>query len=323
LFAGFHRNTLHELVYSAQNNGYEAPAVSVIADHIYSKRIHEMAFSQVPHDLLHLIFDDGSLASLTYERQQEVVGHARHDLAGGAVRSVCVIPEDGADVLYTLVERTIDGTLRRYIERQHEPFEYGGDKDAWFLDCALKYEGPATTIITGLGHLEGQTVAVYGWETINDPAMFVAAPTEERYTVTDGNIVLARPVSFAVIGLPFTGEVETLPHMIDAPDGSTFGRASRVDGVILSLMNSRALALQAAGESADDMPVEDVLLRGFSDNMDEYTPLYTGEITTPIDATWRSGGRVKIISTEPHPATIRSLTLMVDREPGLSRQQGG
>ncbi len=112
------------------------------------------------------------------------------------------------------------------------------------------------------------------------------------------------------------------------PDGSTLGREQRIDSTILSMLNSRQVALQAVGANnlmEDPQPItpEDALLRDFSDTMDEYMPLYTGEVRTPVDDTWEGQGVIRIISSEPQPCTVRSLTLVLDREPGASRRQGG
>ena len=324
VFAGFHRNTLHELVYSAQNNGYDAPNMAVLADHIYAKKVNDTMFSQSPHDQIFLPLDDGNLAAMTYERAQEVVGNCVLEFPGAKVLSATVVPELGRDALYLLMARTIDGQSRQELERLEKPFDYGVDDDAWFLDCALAYSGAQTIDITGLDHLEGQTVRVYGWDTSTHPIQGTTAFTSASYVVTNGAIKLAISVTKAVVGLPFTARIRTLPHFMDASDGTTLMRAKRVEAVSLSLLNSRALTLQAGGNNIERPVVEEIVpLRAFTDQMDKYPPLFTGIVETNIDDTWEGRGEIIITSEEPHPATILAITCQVDWEPGVARQNGG
>ena len=324
VFIGFHRTTVHELIYSAQNNGYDAPNMAVLADHIYAKKVNDIVFSQTPHDQVFMGLDDGTVASMTYERAQEVVGNAVFEFPGGKVKSIAVIPELGRDALYLLMERTIDGRSKQYVERLEKPFDYGMDGDAWFLDSALQYEGPQEDVLTGLGHLEGETVRVYGWDDSELPSGEPLPIFTEDYVVRNGQVDLTMPVTFAIVGLPFDAYAHTMPHVMDAADGTTLGRAKRVDAISVHLLNSRAIQVRAGhDENREYAPPEEVLLRGFSDNMDSYVPLFTGHKNVPIDDTWESDGELEIRSVEPQPATILAVTSQVDWEPGNSRRQGG
>jgi hypothetical protein len=61
--------------------------------------------------------------SLTYIRDHEIAGWARHATytsEGGVqsnVLSVAVIPEDGVDIAYMIVQRAINGSTVRYVEK--------------------------------------------------------------------------------------------------------------------------------------------------------------------------------------------------------------
>jgi hypothetical protein len=125
LFVGAKGRSLHELVYSAQANGYDAPAVSVLADHFYQSGVTDMDFAQSPNDAIYMSNGDGDIITLVYEREQKVVGHSLFEFGGGQVLSLTVVPEDNRDALYMVMRRTIDGTVRHYIERLQPAFNFG------------------------------------------------------------------------------------------------------------------------------------------------------------------------------------------------------
>jgi hypothetical protein len=322
LFIGNHNKTVHELIYSGQANGYDAPNLSLLSDHLYTLGVDDIAFAQTPLDTAYIPANDGSLIAVTYESAQKVIGHAKFTTRNGLIKKICVIPEGNRDALYMLVERTISGAPRQYVERLEAAFDYGTDSSAWFLDCALRYQGPATNVITGLGHLEGQSVQIYTptGASLEVPAAeaFDSDPSI-TFTVTNGQIVLPGYVTDIIVGLQLDAKIKLLQHAVQTSDGSSYGRASNTDGVIVALLNSRAIWVRAN----DQIAPEPLTLRRGNDPMNVYPPLFTGSVSVPMDSSWTIDDRIEFISNTPHPATILSVTTMVDREPGLARQQGG
>jgi len=350
LFPGFHGQTFHELVYDAQLNGYDAPNVAVLADHLFKSKVRDLSFSQVPLDVIYIVNGDGDMMAMTYERAQQVVGFGLFDFPNAEVMSIATIPELGTDATYLLMRRYIDDRWQHYIERLERPFDYGTDADAWFLDSALPYSGAATNIITGLSHLEGQTVRVYGWDATPGD-QFIAHPAQEEYVVVGGQIELSMPVTYALVGIPYKAHAKMLPPAaIDVEDGSGYGRKVRVDGVTVSFLNSRSVRVQSGVSdiAAEDLlkqtmslysntdlyewlfnslttgiQAEEMILREGEMLMDSYVPLFTGDKTVNIDDSWDGGGEIEIVSDEPHPCIVRAISIMVDREPGRSLKQGG
>ncbi len=79
--------------------------------------ITDWAFQQEPAHTLWAVRSDGVLLSLTYIPDQEMLGWARHDTKG-FIENVCVVPEGKSHWVYWIVRRLINGSYRRYIERQ-------------------------------------------------------------------------------------------------------------------------------------------------------------------------------------------------------------
>jgi hypothetical protein len=141
LFAQYGGTKVRSLQYNLDANGYVGDELTVLARHMFGteKTIVEMAYAEEPNNLVWAVRSDGWLVSLTYVPEQEVVAWARHHI-GGDVKSACVVPESGLDVLYCVVERTVHGLTWRYIERVTDR-----DLADWLervnVDSALSYEG--------------------------------------------------------------------------------------------------------------------------------------------------------------------------------------
>ncbi|WP_226779016.1 hypothetical protein [Oceaniglobus trochenteri] len=202
-----------------------------IARHILGRGADRLVYQEDPVPVVWARGTDGALIGLTYLPGQKVVGFHRHDLAGGFVEDIEVLPSDDglSEDLYLIVRRQINGQTRRFIERMKHPFiELDGLEpdlqDAWFQYCAVRYQGTATTEISGLDHLEGETVTAW-----TERGAFA------RLTVTGGAVTLPHPVTSAITGLDATDlqNIETLDIVMGTPDGGDEGRkrTHRVTGM--------------------------------------------------------------------------------------------
>lgn len=131
---------VRDLTYSLELDGFGGNDISVRSSHLFTNKvIEEWAHSTVPHNLVWAIRDDGVALSLTYLREQNVVGWARHD-TDGEFESVATVSEGMNDAVYFSVKRTINGNDVRYIERLHTRF-FEDIEDAFFVDSGLTYDG--------------------------------------------------------------------------------------------------------------------------------------------------------------------------------------
>lgn len=140
---------LREQAYTLETDSYNAANATVLADHISDSGIVDMVYQQSPDNLLWCVRADGKLAVLTREHDQKVMGWApQHTENGDALfESVAVIPVVGYDEIWAVVQRTINGVVKRYIE-YFKPLDYGSEQeDAFYVDCGLTLDNPK--IITG------------------------------------------------------------------------------------------------------------------------------------------------------------------------------
>lgn len=384
-----------------RKEGFRAPDVTILADHVTKGGIIGMAYQQEPDSTVWAHRSDGALLGLTLNDEQEVKGWHPHRIGGysnaantefAKVESmVCIPSPDGdRDELWMIVNRYINGAVKRYVEWLEYHHEEGDDpEDAFYVDSGLtlnntkaatltpganatvkastgvifqagsaifaagdvtkkihyRYKtldiaGKITwktavaeitqfdsdvqvrcridaafpnldtiasngwrltvTAITGLGHLEGQTVAIWANGSHH--------PTR---VVTGGSITLAHTNLYSKIhvGLQCTAVLQPMPLEAAAADGTAQGKKQRVSRVVIRFHETAGCrygrdeeALLGAGEKLDRVET-----RAGGTNMDEAPPLYTGDKTVG----WPDGhssddkpALMTIIADQAGPCTI-------------------
>lgn len=165
----------------------------------------------------------------------------------------------------------------------------------------------AADTLSGLAHLEGKAVAVFG------DGVVVASPNNDQYgaplVVTGGTITLEDPVAVAHVGLPYLCDLGTLD--IDTPQGSSL-KDKRLLINTATLLLERSLAAFVGAEfpaegAADPLALLDELK--LRDATDEYgaIALRTGEADVTIAREWDSNGRLAVRVVDPVPVTILAI----------------
>ncbi len=154
LFLQRAKRKIRELAYNFDVDGYVAPDLTILAEHITEGGIIEMAYQEEPLAIIWCVRNDGELIALTYQREQEVVAWHRHVFGGafGSGKAVCesvaVIPtEDSEYELYMIIKRTINGSTTRYVEYLNTfDFDQTDNTSFNFLDSQLNYSGATSTL---------------------------------------------------------------------------------------------------------------------------------------------------------------------------------
>ena len=213
------------------------------------------------------------------------------------VESLSVIPSssNGEEELWMIVQRTIDGVTRRYIEFMEATFdtrESSTKKNAFFIDSGLSYNSTATATISGLDHLEGQTVSILG-----DGSVYAAQ------SVTSGGISSLSPVVSEVqIGLSYESIVKTLRPEAGADDGTAQGKTKRVFD-----LTARFIQTLGAKVSEDGINYDEIQFRAGSSSMDGSPPLFSGDKQIQFRGGWETEGQVYIKQDQPLPIHITAI----------------
>jgi hypothetical protein len=235
LFLQKAKRKIRELQYNFDSDGYQAPDLTILNETVTDTGINEMSFQQEPGSNIWCVRDDGVLACLTYQRSENVIAWSRHIFGGvfGNGKSVCesVASISGVlteDEVWVIIKRTINGATKRFVECFSDfDFDETSPTSFKFLDSHLSYSGSGTTTLSGLAHLEGQTVSVLG-----DGA------THANKTVSSGAITLDRSVTSACVGLPYDSILQTMRIEGGAAEGTSQGKTKRISKVVLRLFET-------------------------------------------------------------------------------------
>lgn len=91
--------------YDYASDGYTAPDISLTAKHILEDGIAAIAFQRTPDPVLWVVTAAGELATLSYDRENQVVGWARHPFSVDVTVldvSVCRVVASGRDDVWLL-----------------------------------------------------------------------------------------------------------------------------------------------------------------------------------------------------------------------------
>ena len=196
----------------------------------------------------------------------------------GLFKSVGVVVND----MFTVVERTIDGTATNYLEQ----FD-----DDYVFDSSIRYtSGTDTFAVT---HLEAETVKVRADDSLL---------TDE--TVSSGSVTIDRDIVEDVeLGLDFDFMIKTLePEIPNARIGTLIGRRKRVPRVVMRLSETQDVVVNG----------NQVSFRQFGDDLlDVPPPFFTGDKIIHGFRGWDRQGQLTFTQSNPSPFTMIALAYEV------------
>lgn len=299
---------VREFAYVFEKDGFRAPDMTLLAEHIPRPGITELAYQEQPQAILWAVRSDGVLLGFTYERDQNVTGWHRHELGGfsdsgqsthALVESIASVPSpDGTrDELYLVVKRYINGGTKRYIERMTKIWEYGdAQEDSFYADCGYTYTGASTASLDALWFLEGQTVGV-----------MVDGAKQNEKVVANGKITLDRAGVLKTVGYHYNSDGEKLSLEGGSQDGTAQGKVKRVARIGFWLMDTLGLTF---GRDADNL--DEVIFKTWGDDYGSAPPLFTGVTRQRFEGDYTRDARVYWRANGPFPATVLSILPQYD-----------
>lgn len=298
-----------ELTYNFELDSYVGRDLTVVSEHILRKggSAIEAAYQREPNSILWVALTDGTLAAMTYEKDQEVLSWHSHALGantdGVVVESICVTPSPAGteDQLYMITNRTINGSVARFIEvmlPDYYPANTQDKSNMIFLDCSSQYIGSAATTITGLGYLANETVSVVAnGSRIND--LVVSG---------GGTITLPKPATNVVVGYGYKSIAQILPLDGGSKDGgSAQGKQKRVARLALRLYSS--LGFKYGTDLAN---LDEQSFRDSEGEMDVSPDIISGDMIVDLSMDYTLTGQFYVVQDEPYPLNL--LALMPDVE---------
>lgn len=308
-FVGRSGVRVYDLKFNLREYDFFATNIMQLAPEIGAPSIVRMDAQRLPDTRLHCVKSDGTVALAVVDTAEEVLAWIPITTYG-FIEDVAVLPaEDGAqdDQVYYVVQRTINGSTVRFIEKMAQEEDCQGGQLSRLADAHVSYTGAATTTVTGLTHLEGEEVVVWadGQDVGTDDTVL---PWEQRYTVASGSITLAAAASNVVVGLGYTAQFQST-KLGASEQASAIGAAKRVGhiGLVLADAHPRGLRFGPDFDNLDDMPgieggaaVGTTAQVAYDENLIEFP------------GTWTTDSRVCLEARAPRCVTV--LAVAIDME---------
>lgn len=247
-----------ELDWADNGIDYTSKHLSALIPEIGQPRIIRLSVQRQPDTRIHCLRSDGTVALLVYDKVENVICWCEVETTGatGLVEDIMILPGDSGDEedhVFYVVNRTIGGATKRYIEQW--AFESDCINGALNLvaDSYITYTGAATTNITGLSHLEGQVVDVWA----NGSDVGHDENDARLYTVSGGAITLATAATNVVVGLPYqarwkSGKLVQLQNQL----GTALKSTKEIQGLGVVLVNTHHKGLKFGSDftTMDNLP---------------------------------------------------------------------
>jgi hypothetical protein len=312
---------LRDFAFSEENGSHVSVDLSLLASHLYkhgTKDVNDINFSgdefvdmafQSSRSTVWLLTARNELVGVTIVRESKMLAWHKHEFTGTDfnIWGIASIPSvDGTvDDLYLNIQRTINGVTKYYLEKMGDDFNADSlnntpvlDSDTpRFSDSHMKITFiAAASIVTGLGHLEGEVVTV----TANGSEVIGA--TVADFTVTGGQITL--PIEYAigtvfVIGLTYEAILDTQDMLAGSDFGSPNASVQKIDRVVAKFY--KTYDAQVGGLSDGVGTIFEALPFG--------SDIFTGNKKVHIANTPNIDVRARIKSSRPYPCNILSLTM--------------
>ena len=105
------KRKIRELAYNFDTDGYVAPDLTILADHITESGVVQMDYQQEPHSVVWAARTDGVLSGLTYNRLENVVAWHRHILGGKSDTTKNIIQQQISFTSNTTIVSTSNNTI--------------------------------------------------------------------------------------------------------------------------------------------------------------------------------------------------------------------
>lgn len=149
----------------------------------------------------------------------------------------------------------------------------------------------ATTAISGLSHLEGQSVDI-----------LANGAVQASKTVASGAITLDTAASIVHVGLGYSSIMETQRIDVASKLGTVQGKIKRIHEVVLRLYRSLGLEIGRV-----DGNIDTISFRDSSDPMDSAPALFSGDKRVDFSEGYSRNGTIYLRQTQPLPLSVSGI----------------
>ena len=305
IFVQASNRRIYQVVFDINIQSYAAKDLTRLNEEIGMAGFVDIAVQRQPDTSLHFVKEDGTVAVLLFDQDDGVEAWWSVE-TDGEVEAVYVLPGSLEDSVYYVVKRTINGVTKRYHEKWSRLDECIGGTLNKQADSFITYTGTATATITGLSHLEGESVVV--WADGVDLSSGVGAD-QTTYTVSGGSITLDQTVTNAVVGLPYSATFKSAKLAYAAAMGTALTQKKRLDHLGLIMADTHAKGLYYGDEETDLDPLPEV--EGAEDvDPDAIWDTYDNDMIE-LAGRWDTDSRLFLKGYAPRPVTVMAAVISI------------
>jgi hypothetical protein len=304
---------IYDLSFDLGAYDYQAKNLMELNPGLGHPGIVRMDVQRKPDTRLHCVRSDGVVIMGVMNKAEDVLAWIPIE-TDGDIEDVVVLPAlsgDKDDQVYYVVKRTINGSTVRYLEKWAQEEDCLGDLEYCYLaDSFVHYSGAATVTITGLSHLNGESVVVWA-DGADVGTVDSARPWTQTYTVSGGQITLATAASQVVVGLPYTAQFKSSKLGFMLQGDSALNRHKKINKLGAVLANTHRKGLKF-GPSLDDTGsnrMDDLPAVENGTAVTTETPENYDEDSFEFPGTWTTDARVCLQAQAPRPATVVAITI--------------
>ena len=293
--------------------------LSLFSEHLFEQDpITQIAYSSSPVMRLWFLRASGTLVCCEFDDQYDVKAwyqvYTGYNGTADVIQSIAVGPNTGEDDLYVAVARNGNVTIEMLSTPYWNPAYYSGasgNQPPIFLDAAVQYYNatPFTALtalnVPLLANLNGRTCACWG----DGMYLGTAVPTAGAITLPMPTGVAS--VHYAIVGLPYTSTLVTMPFELGNQMDSTQASLLSVPRVGITYLNTLDCGVGTANSlfGAGGGNIEPATLNGVQAT---FPTLYTGTERGPVPSGFGFGTSLIIQSSKPLPCTITAIVPMVE-----------
>lgn len=308
---------VYELSFQADPNGTDYGSVNLtqLIPEVGEPSIVKIAVQRQPDTRIHCVRSDGTVGLLVIDPAENALCWLEVDTDASSgfaadIKDVVILPGAEEDRVYYVVQRTVNDVTVLYLEKWALESECQGEAVNKQSDAHVTYTGVATTVITGLTHLEDRQVSVWanGEDVGTDES--TGSTWTHLYTVAGGQITLPVAATNVTVGLPYKAQWKSAKLALSAGLGTPLTKKKRVHGLGTILRNTHAQGL-FFGRSftrLDPLP-----LRRRGANVDETSVISETEDQSHVfPGEWNTDSRICLEMRSPRPCTLLCMVADAD-----------
>lgn len=298
VFVDQSKTRLMSVGYNIQAGDYLVNDMTLLVPDIAGDGIVALAAQKNPDPRVYAVLEDGTVAVQVFDKLENVNCFVKIETEG-TIEDVCVLPRLGEDAVYLTILRSIGGVERRYHERLAMIADCAGGTLNKQADSFYEYSGVSDTDISGLDHLEGCDVVVWG------NGKFLGTYTVDGGVVSD----LSEAVTSAIVGLSYEARFKSTKQSIATEAGIPLNEEKRIDSIGLVMVDTHKNGIEYGPDFDNLEPLPDV--EEGTEVAADYVWEEYDQTAVTFNGVWTTNAVVCLKATAPKPCTVLSVAVSI------------